>query len=369
MTTAPSPDTNTDLKISSDSHMAEPFDLWEKGLPAKYSDHRLRYPDREYGKHQHSREGGWLPGPRLKDMALDRVAAEVLYPTLAKDVFRQTDRNIELAHAAATVYNEWLIDFCSESPERLWGQALIPLWDIDWALAELDRCKKGGLAGTTTWMIPPEGLAYDTDHYERFWAESADLGMPVSMHINMGFGEYFPAFQSRQGLTRLKFTTTGHKQITMDALTDIICSGVLERHPDLKIVVAEAEIGFIPFWLNELDKRMPQGSIPLKPSEYFYRQVYACFGEDEVGGRLLTWYMHDNAMYATDYPHPGEGNVWPFSDSVVGRVLGHLEPEIRAKVLRENVAKLYGRPVPAAMPMQTDDGIEEYRKTRSHYGI
>ena len=83
-----------------------------------------------------------------------------------------------------------MIDFCSEAPDRLWGQAEIALWDIDNAIAEMERCRKAGLVGATIWMVPPEDIPFSTDHYDRFWAAAQDFAMPVSMHINTGFGRY-----------------------------------------------------------------------------------------------------------------------------------------------------------------------------------
>ena len=239
-------------------------------------------------------EGSWDPVARLRDMAADGVVADVLYPTRAKSVFR-LDYEPEISEAAARVYNDWLIEYCQEAPERLWGQALLPLWNIENAIVEMERCRNAGLVAVTTWLVPPESLPFSSDHYERFWAAAEDTETPVSMHINNGFGPYTEAAESARtrnagdALAVLSFTATGHKKIAADTLTDIIRSGVLERHPRLKVIVAETEVGWVPFWLEELDKRLRRkGELPLQPSEYFYRQCYATFSDDPVGGQLLS---------------------------------------------------------------------------------
>ncbi len=367
---------NDEVRISADSHVTEPLELWQQRMPERFRDRALEWPRLEYGKGQYRREGGWEPAPRLKDMAADGVVADVLYPTRAKSVFR-SDYDAEISEASARVYNDWMIGFCSEAPDRLWGQALIPLHNIENAIIEMERCKQAGLAGVTVWMIPPDGLSYATDHYERFWAAAQDLEMPVSMHINNGYGAYAEAAAKTRtretamsSIDSLSFTASGHKKITMDTLTDIICSGVLERHPKLKVVVAEVEVGWIPFWLEELDKRTRRkDALPMLPSEYFYRQVYATFTEDPVGGHLLSRWGADNFMWSNDYPHPGVGDVWLFSGALIARDLGHLSSETRAKVLRENVAKLYGKPIPAPMPTPTepDPSREEWRAERAGF--
>lgn len=367
---------NDEVRISADSHMAEPVDLWVQRMPERFRDRALQWTART-GSGQYRREGGWEPVPRLKDMAADGVVAEVLYPTRAKSVFR-VDYDAEISEASARVYNDWLIEFCEEAPDRLWGQALIPLHNIENAILEMERCKKAGFVGVTTWMIPPDGLSFAGDHYERFWAAAQEFEMPVSMHINNGYGAYAEASaatRTRNEWTRideLSFTTSGHKKIAMDMLTDIICSGVLERFPRLKVVVAEAEVGWIPFWLEELDKRSRRrNSLPMMPSEYFNRQVYATFADDPVGGHLLSRWGGDNFLWANDYPHPGVGDTWLFSGAIIARDLGHLVPETRAKVLRESVAKLYGKEIPAPLPApsEPDPSLDEWRQERAGYYV
>ena len=121
--------------------------------------------------------------------------ADVLYPTRGKSVFR-LDYEPEISEAASRVYNDWMIEFCQEAPDRLWGQALLPLWNIENAIIEMERCRNAGLVGVTTWLVPPEELRFSSDHYERFWAAAEDMETPVSMHINNGFGPYAEAAES-----------------------------------------------------------------------------------------------------------------------------------------------------------------------------
>ncbi len=116
--------------------------------------------------------------------------------------------------------------------------------------------------------------------------------------------------------------------------------------------MVENEVGWIPFYLQQLDyyyfgkSGKPMEGVPIArlPSEYFARQVYATFFNDPIGGQLLAHWGQDNGMWSNDYPH---GNsTWPNSRQVITRDLGHLTPAIRAKVLSENVARLYGLKLP-----------------------
>ena len=370
-------DPTAEVKISADAHVAEPLDLWQQRMPARYRDRAFDWPGQQYGKGQYRREGGWDPVARLKDMAADGVVADVLYPTRAKSVFR-LDYEPEISEAASRVYNDWMIEFCQEDLTRLWGQALLPLWDIENAIIEMERCRNAGLAGVTTWMVPPDPLRFSSEHYERFWDAAEATETPISMHINNGFGPYAEAAESVRtrnkgdALSELSFTATGHKKLAADTLTDIICSGVLERHPKLKIIVAETEVGWIPFWLEELDKRLRRkGDLPLQPSEYFYRQCYATFSDDPVGGQLLSRWGADSFLWANDYPHPGTGDTWLFSGAIIERDLGHLPGETRAKVVRESVAALYGKPIPEPMPAPSeyDESMQEWCAERDGYYV
>jgi hypothetical protein len=84
--------------------------------------------------------------------------------------------------------------------------------------------------------------------------------------------------------------------------------------------------------------------------------VFATFTQDKAGGYLAAAYGADNFMWSNDYPHPG--CIWPYSDIVIEKTLGHLRPDIRAKLLRDNVAALYGKPVPAPMPREEAPDME-----------
>src|SRR5438552_1651890 len=140
------PMTSRRMLISADSHLAEPPDLWEKNLPLKYREVGPHFPDIVQGETPMDlRKGGYDPHERLKDMNVDGVAAEVLYTTKGNAVWHPND--VELEEACVRVYNDFMIDFCSVSSERLWGLGLVSLYNVDHAIAEMERCMKAGLHG------------------------------------------------------------------------------------------------------------------------------------------------------------------------------------------------------------------------------
>ena len=211
-------------RISADSHMTEPSDLWERRLPPTLRDRAPRISNRDPSSGR-ERAGGWDPYERLKDLAYDGISAEVLYPSRGYAAYTVGDT--ELEEACCRAYNDWMIEFCSVAPQRFWGLALISLWNIEHAVKELERCRKEGLRGAAIGLVPAEELLYGSDHYERFWAACQDLAMPVNMHINSGPGRLHFAPQQRSGL--MPDGAMGHKWDCMKAVGNIIAAGVFER--------------------------------------------------------------------------------------------------------------------------------------------
>jgi len=358
--------TGDEILISGDSHVSEPVDLWEKRLPEKFREAGPKFPNVTYGEGNHARVGGRDPVERLKDMAIDGMSAEVLYPTLGNSIYRLKD--VELIEACACAYNDWMAEYCSAAPDRLWGQAMIPLFNIDYAIKELDRSKKAGMVGATIWLAPPDELPFHRPHYEKFWTAAEELGVPVSMHINAGYGHYATR-TSLTPLTRQHQSVNLNKFAAMTSTTDIICSGVLERHPRLKIVLAEIQVGWIPFWLNESDdwnQTQPNEELEgMPPSAYFWRQMYSTFIDDRAGMYLAQEWGQDNFLFSSDYPHVN--SIWPTSRDIIKKSMDDLPAEARQKIVGLNTARVYDKPVPAPIAPPADGVSREQWSRRSKF--
>lgn len=335
-----------DLLISADSHVVEDPDLWKTRLPAALRESAPTYPPLSVGGPFQAHAGGHDPRERIKEMAVDGVSGEVLYPSLAMDQYSIEDARLQ--EACFRVYNDWIIEYCSVAPDRLFGIAMISTYDADHAVAELQRCKSAGLRGAMIWQAPPEQLTFSTDHYERFWAAAQDLDMPVNLHILTG-APFRPL--PRERVRRIAFQAMRHSTNmkllhASNALSDIILSGVLERFPRLKIVFVENEISWIPFYLSQYDKYLSRGNLEspltLPPSDYFMRQVYATFFNDQPAAWILPHWGSSNCMWSNDYPHPN--STWPNSRGIIERDLGHLPADKRTNLIRGNVTKLYDLP-------------------------
>src|SRR5260221_6161503 len=156
----------------------------KKGAPEKFPEAAPLFPPHKLGEGFQQREGGHDPNARIKEMEVDGLSAEVLYPTLMLKLFALEDAGLQ--EACFRVYNDWLIEYCSVNREHLVGVASISAYDIDHAVKELERCRKAGLRGALIWQAPHPDLPFHSKHYDRFWASALYLKTPVSMHILTG---------------------------------------------------------------------------------------------------------------------------------------------------------------------------------------
>lgn len=332
----------SELLISADSHVVEPRDLWTTRLPSE-----LRDLVPELRARREDKPGATDPADRLGVMETDSVSMEVLYPTYGLTQYRLEDAHLQ--EECFRVYNDWIVEYCDATPGRLVGVPMIAAYDIDHAIAELRRTTDAGLKGALLWHIPPPGLEYTTDHYDRLWAAASEIGAPINLHILSGFS--YSSKQRARGIEQFRGSVEYKLMDAIHVLFDFIYYGTLERFPDLKLVLVEFEIGWIPWLLQQWDYyvrrhgEMNGYSLSLTPSEYFERQVYATFVSDNVGTSQFArgWGIR-NCMWSNDFPH---GNTsWPNSRRIIARDLPGLSDRDRARVVRENVAELYRLSVP-----------------------
>jgi predicted TIM-barrel fold metal-dependent hydrolase len=335
-----------DLLVSADSHVIEDPQLWKKRLPRSFQDRAPVFPELKVGGQFQARPGGHDPKARLDEMAKDGVSAEVLYPSFCMDLYGLTD--VALQEACFRVYNDWIIEYCSVAPDRLFGIGNLSCFNIRNAVKELERCKASGLCGAMVWQVPPSDFPFHGDHYDPLWAAAQELDMPISVHILTGEAYPYPRpAPVRVADVYFRNGVNAKLLYAANSLSDLIAGGALERFPRLKIVLVETEISWIPYLVSQYDKYWSRGNMtgPMKltPGEYFDRQVYATFFNDPPSRMLLGEWGTKNCMWSNDYPHPN--STWPNSREVIERDLGHLTPAVKKRLLSENVRELYGLPV------------------------
>lgn len=362
------------IVVSADSHVMEPGDLWLTRLAPRDRDRAPQVVANEEGGgfsfvapglprqpvggafaagtsredykkqleqagYESAHPGGWDPAARLEAQATDGVAAEVLYTTLGMRLF--PIRGAELQRRCFAVFNDWLAEYAAHSPNRLLGIGAISLWDIDEAIAELTRCAKLGLRGGMIWGGAPPDRPYRSDLYDPFWAAAQDLGMPLSLHVVTGMGE-----ESRVEFSDAPMRYMNLVHEVQRSLSDLVLGGVLERFPRLQIVSAESDTGWLPHFMQRLDRAQDKfgtmlgDRLSMRPSEYVRRQVWATFLDDDVGARFTETHGADTFMWGSDFPH--SDSTWPESRAVLERNLKDVPDAVAERLVNGNVAKLYG---------------------------
>jgi predicted TIM-barrel fold metal-dependent hydrolase len=279
--------------------------------------------------------GGHDPAARVADQERDGIDAEVLY---GGGPLATEDRELFLASHAA--YNDWLADFCSYAPQRLIGVAYIPFASPEGAAAEIRRAHRRGLRGALLPAKPPTGAFWDGTWAPVFEA-LVETGMPAGLHVGFGFArrhrfEGGPAFMTDVVMTKLEMAAP---------LADLIFGGVLQRHPELRVISVEAYVGWLPFVAEYVDhayrvhRYWNDLGLTELPSHYLRRQVFATFIEDPIGLRERHSFGVDNLLWSSDYPH-GE-STFPDSRGFVARAFAGIPEAETRKIVHDNAQRLF----------------------------
>jgi predicted TIM-barrel fold metal-dependent hydrolase len=198
-----------------------------------------------------------------------------------------------------------------------------------------------GLKGAMVWCSPPAEQPYSSEIYDPFWGAAQEMNMPVSLHAITGMG-----VESQWNWTERYMRSTVLSHEVEKSFSVLIFSGVLDRFPRLQIVSAENNCGWIPYYLQRMDRAFERQRISagfpnkLKPSEYFQRQMWCTYIDDYVGVQSRRFIGIDRMMWSSDYPH--QASSWPHSQEVVARDFADASEDERFKITRGNVARLYG---------------------------
>jgi uncharacterized protein len=134
------------------------------------------------------------------------------------------------------------------------------------------------------------------------------------------------------------------RQGVQQAFLSFFALGTLDRFPTLRLGVLEAGSGWIGAFLDRMDAIHDTISasgvaLAMKPSDYFRRQCFISGDPDETAAPLTIEHVGaDCFLWATDYPHPDHPSTWV---RALERFVAPLTPASRAKVLGENVARIY----------------------------
>jgi predicted TIM-barrel fold metal-dependent hydrolase len=366
--------------IDADCHVLEPPHIWDQWLLEKFRDRApqlvkddeggdawqfqagtkpmciglvatpgMRFEDIKWQGYTYDtiRKGCFDGKARLDDMDFDGVDAEFIYPSQRTMFYfmGQKDRDFHLAGVQA--YNAYMAqEFCAADSERLFFLAQMPNLGVDGMISEMKRCREElGARGViiTTWPSGEDDLGRDDD---RFFAAAQDLGMPVSIHINI------QRKRNPRGVIEGPAAIGTMALAGMLAFPPIMCElimgGLFDRFPELQIVGVETEVGWIPEALEQLDNfywrnRAHTGvEIKLLPSEYFHRNFTCTFITDRTGVKNRYDVGVRNMAWSTDYPH--HGCDWPYSRKGVSEMFEGVPADERYRICAGNMVELYDLP-------------------------
>jgi len=287
------------------------------------------------------------PVKRREDQERDGVAAEIIYGIIgiSRGLFAGGGiASPETLAAVYRAYNQYIAEFNRTEPGRYVGLGCLPNHDAQVAADELRHCATLGLRGA---VLVPWGAAMPVWHamWEALWSAAEETGLVVSFHVFEGGGATvgYEVKGIRHPAVIGSWTVVAPMQMD-EILVSLILSGVCERHPRLRLVLGESGIGWLPYVLERLDDTYEERladdlRLPLPPSAYFKRQVWATFQKDFHGVEAMARLAPDNVMWGSDYPH--RDGTWPFSQKAIAEQFARVAPEVQRKMLWENVRRVY----------------------------
>jgi predicted TIM-barrel fold metal-dependent hydrolase len=365
--------------ISADCHINEPPTVFDR-VPAEYRDRAPRMvrgedggdgwsfdgkpPKRTFGveamagraKQDFQLEGlrfdQILPGnydgaAHVDDMALDGIDVSVVYPAHAIFVYLEPDRGLALACMRS--YNDWILDdFQGAAPGHLVGLPMLPVDDgMDEAIAEMERVLAKGARGCFVPGMPRR--PYNDAYYEPLWQAASANGVTLTFHRTFGgappdadWDELVEQNVSVAGIVNRFFSG-------VRPLTYLIFDGVFDRNPGLKMVAAEVNCGWVPFWAQTMDDTLATegawagADLRRQPSEYLGENVFVTILDDQVGFDLMRARfprLADTCMFSTDYPH--SVTLWPNSQEHIAKLTAGMDESDVSKVLSGNAKRVYG---------------------------
>jgi uncharacterized protein len=353
--------------ISADSHINEPADLWTSRVAVGFRDRVPRVERFELGdawviegmpgpmpiglnacagqdprlrqnwvRFDEIRPGGWDPAERVKEIEIAGVDAEVLYPTprVAQSVYANTDPELHLAMVQA--YNDWLHEYASFDLHRFRALPILPNRGVGQALDEIARV--GDRASTGGFLIGayPSGELVPRPEDDPVFAALEEQRLTLNIHVTLA--NTMPVM-----VNSLALPAAGRFTASTGQLIDLIFSGVFDRFPELQLVFAEVDCGWVPYFKEQLDdgyyRYRFRFDLKKLPGEYVEQHVHFTWVTDTYGIHNRDRIGVDKMLWSSDYPHGNSNypNAWSATQASMS---GVPLPE-RQLMLVGNAKRLY----------------------------
>jgi len=237
---------------------------------------------------------------RLEEMERSGVDAEVVSPMPPLlDYELDGEEGLDLSRRV----NEFVAELCRTDPQRLLGMGMLPMQEPELAAAELSAVKELGLVAVEI-ASNIAGRPLHDDAFAGFWAEAERLQLPIFVHaMPSDLGGRVP-----EGLIPVAAFAVGADAVL--GATSIVCGGVAERHPRLRLAFSHGAGGFpmiLPrasyFWGKTWNEEpSPDGEGP-SPAELARRFYYDGLVMDRRALRyLIEMVGHRQVLVGSDFP-------------------------------------------------------------------
>ena len=276
---------------------------------------------------------------RFAVMREDGIAGECIYPTAGLYVWNIADPAV--GEACCLLYNDWIHDALESRSPRFRCAGMIPTWNVEAAVAEVERIAGLGLAAA---MLPLVGTPeYNHRRWKPLWHSIEETGLPVVMHQGSG---HDMLFYRGPGAAVTNLLTT--QSMAPRATSLLATSGVLADHPGLHFVFVETNVGWLSWTMCTVDhyyeafqeyEGWVRPILPEKPSTYMARQIHGTFQVDPVAIDNLRTTGTAPLLWGSDFPH-AEG-TYPRSRETVMELCKDLDIETSADILGGTAARLF----------------------------
>lgn len=296
---------------------------------------------------------------RLKVMDEQGVEGAWLFPSQGVCMEGPMQPDIEASIAIFRAFNRWLQeDWGFSYRDRIFGVPYLTLSDLDSAIRELEWVTDEGarvVAIRPGPVFTADGLQSPGDpRFDPFWHRVADARLVVAVHpgFDDGYREVedavarawgYPSRRRQGPVSSLAFyepfvEAVMHDRLIHDFLAALVCHGLFERHPGLRVATIENGAAWVPALMRTFRRLHSQHArmFAKHPIEQFHEHVWvAPFVEDNVG-ELARHVPVERILFGSDWPH-AEGVAEPkdFLKNVAS-----FSPDDRRRIMRDNAREL-----------------------------
>ncbi|MDV6271344.1 amidohydrolase family protein [Rhodococcus globerulus] len=289
--------------------------------------------------------GCYDPEARVKDMDVDGVQAALLFPSFPRfaGTLFGTLKDRELALLCIRAWNDYVVEeWFTPYPDRFIPMAILPFWDLEQSIAELDRLSDYNIRSVSLPENPSKlgHPSFHSAHWNPLLAVLEERQIVINLHFGTS-GQVTRTSDDAPMAVLMSLMGTN----TMAAASDLMFSPVFHNYPGLKVALSEGGTGWIPWLLERCDiiwerHRFYQNiNQSVRPSELFRRNIWGCFIVDQYGVDNRHAIGIDNITWECDYPH--SDSFWPNSRKVVEEMFHNVPSDEVHKIVEMNARRLY----------------------------